>query len=123
MKAEDILLYIALIGYLVLSLKSLTLSSIVDALTITVLFLMTIRIARNHKQKRNLNDTEKDVENMTNKLKEARIAAGLTQAKMAELFEIPKSTIECWDRGTRTPPAYVTKLIIEKLESMKKDAE
>ncbi len=60
---------------------------------------------------------------MNNKLKEARIAAGLSQAKMAELFEIPKRTLESWDMGTRTPPAYVAKLIIEKLESMKKDAE
>lgn len=60
---------------------------------------------------------------MNNKLKEARIAAGLTQAKMAELFEIPKRTLESWDMGERNPPAYVAKLIIEKLESMKKDAE
>lgn len=58
-----------------------------------------------------------------NKLKEARIAAGLTQAKMAELFEIPRRTLESWDMGERTPPAYVAKLIIEKLESMRKDAE
>lgn len=60
---------------------------------------------------------------MNNKLKEARIAAGLTQAEMAELFEIPKRTLESWDMGERKPPAYVTKLIIEKLESMKKDAK
>lgn len=60
---------------------------------------------------------------MHNKLKEARIAAGLTQAKMAKILEIPRRTIESWEGGTRTPPAYVAKLIIEKLESMKKDAE
>lgn len=54
MKTEDILLYIALVVYLFLSLKSPTTSSIVDALTIIVLFLMTLRIAREHKQKHNI---------------------------------------------------------------------
>lgn len=48
-------------------------------------------------------------------IKEARQSAGLSQAKMAEIFEIPKRTIESWETGERKPPAYVEKLIIEKL--------
>ena len=39
-----------------------------------------------------------------NPIKKARIAAGLTQKKMSELLGIPLVTIECWDRGVRTPP-------------------
>ena len=51
-------------------------------------------------------------------IKEARIKAGLTQAKMAELFEIPKRTIEEWDRGARKCPHWAELLIIEKLERL-----
>ena len=53
-------------------------------------------------------------------IKEARQAAGLSQAKMSTLFEIPKRTIESWESGERKPPAYVERLIVEKLRQMKK---
>ena len=53
-------------------------------------------------------------------IKEARQAAGLSQAKMSKLFEIPKRTIESWESGERKPPAYVERLIVEKLRQMKK---
>lgn len=49
-------------------------------------------------------------------IKDARLNAGLTQAKMSEVFEIPKRTIENWETGKRNPPAYVEKLIIRELE-------
>lgn len=49
-------------------------------------------------------------------IKEARISANLTQKQMSDLFEIPLRTIENWEAGKRTPPSYVEKLIIEKLE-------
>ena len=52
-------------------------------------------------------------------LKEARLLAGLTQQQMSDLFEIPKRSIENWEAGDRKPPAYVEKLIVEKLLSMK----
>ena len=52
-------------------------------------------------------------------IKEARQAAGLSQAKMSKLFEIPTRTIENWESGTRKPPVYVEKLIIEKLMQIK----
>lgn len=54
-----------------------------------------------------------------NKIKEARQTAGITQQIMSDLFEIPKRTIEAWETGERNPPAYVEKLIVEKLERMK----
>lgn len=49
-------------------------------------------------------------------LKALREGMGLTQQKMAELLEIPPRTIENWEAGSREPPKYVQKLIIEKLK-------
>lgn len=49
-------------------------------------------------------------------IKEARLKAGLTQARMSELLEIPKRTIGDWETGQRTPPIYVEKLIVRELE-------
>lgn len=49
-------------------------------------------------------------------IREARLNAGLTQAQMSELLEIPKRTIGDWETGTRKPPAYVEKLVIRELE-------
>ena len=54
-------------------------------------------------------------------IKEARLNAGLTQARMSELLEIPKRTIGDWETDTRKPPAYVEKLIIRELERIAKD--
>ena len=50
-------------------------------------------------------------------IKEARVFADITQAEMSELFEIPKRTIEDWERGKMKPPEYVKKLVVEKLGS------
>lgn len=49
-------------------------------------------------------------------IKEARLNAGLTQAQMSKLLEIPKRTIGDWETGQRTPPIYVEKLVIRELE-------
>ena len=54
-------------------------------------------------------------------IKEAREAAGLSRAEMSRLFEIPVRTLEEWDSGRRTPPPYVEKLIVEKLEAIRKE--
>lgn len=54
-----------------------------------------------------------------NKIKEARVKAGLTQAKMAEVFKIPKRTIENWETGSRKPPEWAEILILEKLTKMR----
>lgn len=56
-----------------------------------------------------------------NKIKEARVNAGLTQAKMAEIFKIPKRTIENWETGSRKPPEWAEILVIDKLRNISED--
>lgn len=51
-------------------------------------------------------------------IKEARKAAGLSQAAMSEALGIPKRTIEDWETGRRTPAEWAERLVIEKLLSM-----
>ena len=58
------------------------------------------------------------IENIS--IKEARKSAGLSQARMSALFEIPKRTIENWESGVAKCPEYVRKLIVEKLLQIKK---
>lgn len=53
-------------------------------------------------------------------IKEARKAAGLTQADVCKLIGIPKRTIEAWETGDRTPPPYVERLVIDALKRIKK---
>lgn len=54
-------------------------------------------------------------------IKEAREQAGLSRAEMSRVFDIPIRTLEEWDAGRRTPPPYVEKLIIEKLQTISKE--
>lgn len=56
-----------------------------------------------------------------NRIKEARLNAGLTQAKMSEVFKIPKRTIENWETGNRKPPEWAEMLVVEKLKEMRED--
>lgn len=51
-------------------------------------------------------------------IKAARMEVGLSRAEMARQFEIPVRTLENWEAGTRIPPAWAEKLIVEKLGSM-----
>lgn len=55
---------------------------------------------------------------MENKVKSARLAAGLTQDEMSKRFEIPLSTIKKWDSGVSTPPEWAAKLLLEKLKEV-----
>lgn len=55
------------------------------------------------------------------KIREARIAADLTQDAMAEKLGIPKRTIQDWEAGRRNPPDYVERLVIAELERIKKN--
>lgn len=55
---------------------------------------------------------------MTNAIKEARKAAGLTQKQMSDMLNIPKRTIEDWDAGKSYPKPWIEALLIEKLHSM-----
>lgn len=56
---------------------------------------------------------------MENRIKSARIAAGLTQSEMSERFEIPLDTIKKWDAGAYKPPEWAAKLLLEKLQDVK----
>lgn len=56
-------------------------------------------------------------------IKDYRISAGLTQEEFSDLFEIPIDTVKNWDSGRRNPPVWVKKLIIEKLEQIKKGCD
>lgn len=60
---------------------------------------------------------------MTNPIKEARIAAGLTQQQLSDMLGIPKRTIEDWDAGKAYPRPWVEKLLLEKLETLRKTAD
>ena len=51
-------------------------------------------------------------------LKEARLAAGLTQQAMSDLLEIPKRTIEDWEAGRRKCPPYVERLVLKELKEI-----
>lgn len=52
--------------------------------------------------------------------KTARLQAGLTQAQMLEQYDIPRRTVQDWERGIMTPPPYVQRLVLEELKRKKK---
>lgn len=60
------------------------------------------------------------MDTINEKIKKARIKAGLTQKAMSEKLGIPLNTIERWDMGIRTPPEWVANLIIYALTKKKK---
>lgn len=49
-------------------------------------------------------------------IKDLRTETGLSQAKFAELVEVPVANIRNWEQGIASPPEYVLKLIIRDLE-------
>lgn len=60
--------------------------------------------------------------NDMNEIKKWRNNACMTQKEFASKFEIPIRTIENWEEDQRKPPAYVEKLIIEKLKMITEQA-
>lgn len=56
---------------------------------------------------------------MTNIIKSIREATQLTQAELAERFNIPIKTIQSWESGIRKPADYIPKMMIRicQLES------
>lgn len=56
-------------------------------------------------------------------IKEARLDAGLTQKAMADMFGMPKRTLENWEEGKNTPAPWVEKLILKELERYKKEGK
>ena len=51
-------------------------------------------------------------------IKSIRTAHGLTQQAMSDITGIPKRTIENWEAGSRTPPAWLPKMISAYLDSL-----
>lgn len=56
---------------------------------------------------------------MTNKIKEVRLKAGLTQKAAAEYLEMPLRTFQDWEYGTGNPPKYIIRLAIKALAEYK----
>jgi len=48
--------------------------------------------------------------------KELRNLSGMTQVQFSKYFDIPKRTIEDWDRGARKCPEYLLNLMEYKLK-------
>ena len=46
------------------------------------------------------------------KIKQARLAAGLSQASLSKKYGIPIRTIENWDSGKRIPSEWLENLLI-----------
>lgn len=63
------------------------------------------------------------MEDFAERFKAARKAAGLTQEGVFTVMDIPRRTVQDWEKGLHLPPPYFQRLVLEKLESMKKEKE
>ena len=59
---------------------------------------------------------------MTNKIKEARLKAGLTQKAAAEYLEMPLRTFQDWEYGSNAPK-YVINMAVKMLNAIQKNKE
>ncbi len=50
-------------------------------------------------------------------IKELREEMGMSRAEFSRVLEIPYRTIEDWEKGLRTPPEYVVRLIEYRLKN------
>ena len=48
-------------------------------------------------------------------IKKMRKDSSMTQKAFAEYFEVPRRTLEDWERGIRKPPEYLVRLMAYKL--------
>lgn len=48
---------------------------------------------------------------MSDIIRNIRMQTGLSQRQFAETFGIPRRTLENWESGSRTPPAYIPDLL------------
>ena len=53
---------------------------------------------------------------MDNWLKDARERLGLSIKRASEILGAPYATVIDWNNGRRTPPTWIQKLVVEKLE-------
>ena len=58
----------------------------------------------------------KSVESEENVVKALRSVTGLSQAKFAEKYDIPKRTIENWEAGVSQAPYYLLKLLARAVD-------
>lgn len=56
------------------------------------------------------------MENFAEQLKAARKAAGMTQQGMEDTMQIPRRTVQDWEKGKMVPPPYVQRLVLKELE-------
>ena len=52
-----------------------------------------------------------------NRIKKARIKAGLNIKQLSDLIKAPYDTVKDWNNGRRRPPTWLQDLIIEKIQS------
>lgn len=45
-----------------------------------------------------------------------RVKTGMSRAKFYEAFGVPERTLEDWESGRRTPPAYVAKMLEKQVD-------
>ena len=68
-------------------------------------------------------ENNESMKDFSEKLKQSRKAAGISQQKMADMMLIPKRTIEKWETGERTPPEYVQRFVLNELVSLAPENE
>ncbi len=54
-------------------------------------------------------------------LTEARLDAGLTQAQVCEILEIPMRTWQSWEQGKRECPQWCKRLLLKELAEIKQN--
>ena len=57
---------------------------------------------------------------MLNRIKQYRLAAGLTPADISSMFKIPYRTVQKWEKGELTPPAWAEQQIITRLQAARR---
>lgn len=57
------------------------------------------------------------------KIKKLRAESGFSQASFAELYGIPKRTLENWESGVNTPPEYVLEMLQTKVTGIRIEKE
>ena len=53
---------------------------------------------------------------MDSKIKQVRLAAGLTQKDMEVIYSIPVRTLQNWETGKAQPPIWAEDLILKVLK-------
>jgi len=46
------------------------------------------------------------------RIKQARLKAGLSKKELSEKYRIPLRSIQQWEEGSRKPPEYVANILI-----------